>query len=127
MGIGSLGPSLAKSAEYRRGYLCGMIRGDAHVGSYSYPRPGRAVSEVHRFRLALTDLEAVHRSRDYLAAAGVPTREFQFLEGNARHRPMTAIRTSTREAVERVRDLIDWPTSPTIPGRPWRGVSRLLV
>ncbi len=112
MGIGSLGPSSSESGAYRRGYLCGMIRGDGHVGSYSYPRPGRSRSDVHRFRLALTDLEAVHRSRDYLAAAGVPTYEFQFLEGSEKHRPMMAIRTSAREAVERVRDLVAWPTSP---------------
>jgi DNA repair photolyase len=116
MGIGSLGPSSAESSDYRRGYLCGMIRGDGHVGSYSYPRPGRTKSDVHRFRLALTDVEAVHRSRDYLAAAGVPTREFQFTEGNEKHRPMIAIRTSAEEAVERVRDLVAWPSSP---GEEW--------
>ncbi len=113
MGTGSLGPAAGESPEYRRGYLCGMIRGDGHVGSYSYVRPGRTVSDVHRFRLALTDHDALRRSREYLANEGVPTREFQFLEGNSRHRPMTAIRTSTRDGVDRVRELISWPGSPS--------------
>ncbi|HEY4777981.1 MAG TPA: radical SAM protein [Solirubrobacterales bacterium] len=111
MGIGSLGPPVEESEEYRRGYLCGMIRGDGHVGSYSYVRPGRSSFDVHRFRLALTDSEALHRSRDYLASAGVHTTEFQFLKGNDRHRPMRAIRTSSRGNVERVRSLIRWPSS----------------
>jgi DNA repair photolyase len=113
MGVGSLGPSIEESEEYRRGYLCGMIRGDGHVGSYSYVRAGRSSSDVHRFRLALTDFEALHRSRDYLAGAGIRTSEFQFLKGNDRHRPLRAIRTSSREGVERVRGLIRWPSSPS--------------
>jgi DNA repair photolyase len=113
MGVGSLGPAVGETEEYRRGYLCGMIRGDGHVGSYSYVRPGRSSFDVHRFRLALTDSEALHRSRDYLRGAGVHTDEFQFLKGNDRHRPMQAIRTSSRGNVERVRELIRWPGSPS--------------
>jgi DNA repair photolyase len=113
MGVGSLGPAVEESEEYRRGYLCGMIRGDGHVGSYSYVRPGRSSCDVHRFRLALTDSEALCRSRKYLQGAGVHTDEFQFLEGNARHRPMRAIRTSSRDGVDRVRELIRWPGSPS--------------
>ncbi len=113
MGMGTLGPTLRESEEYRSGYLCGMIRGDGTVGSYSYVRRGQSSCDVHRFRLALTDDEALHRSRHYLAMAGVRTQEFQFLKGNSRHRPMRAIRTSTRDNVDRVRELIRWPNSPS--------------
>ena len=111
MGLGSLGPSNPESPEYRRGYLCGMIRGDGHVGTYSYPRTGRNVFDVHRFRLALTDCEALDRSQAYLAEAGIATTRFRFLEGNERHRSMEAIRTSSRDGVERIRELIRWPGS----------------
>jgi DNA repair photolyase len=113
LGLGALGPLLEQSEEYRLGYLCGMIRGDGHVGSYSYERPGRRCGDVHRFRLALTDVEAVHRTRDFLEVAGVKTREFQFLKGNDRHRPMRGIRTSSKEGVDQVRSLIRWPRSPS--------------
>jgi DNA repair photolyase len=113
MGVGSLGPGLEESEEYRRGYLCGMIRGDGHVGSYSYVRQGRSSCDMHRFRLALTDSEALNRSREYLRGAGIGTDEFQFLKGNDRHRPMQAIRTSSRDGVERIRGLIRWPSSPS--------------
>jgi DNA repair photolyase len=112
LGLGSFGLAPKPSNEYRRGYLCGMIRGDGHVGSYSYVRPGRERDDHHRFRLAPTDQEALIRSRDYLVAAGVLTDEFQYLQGNARHRPMQAIRTSTKDGVDRVRALIQWPRSP---------------
>jgi DNA repair photolyase len=111
MGFGSLGLPIDESAEYRRGYLCGLIRGDGHVGSYAYDRPGRTNYEVHRFRLALTDDEALARAGDYLADAGIRTDEFQFLAGSDRHKPMRAIRTSAREGVDRIRNMIRWPDS----------------
>jgi DNA repair photolyase len=113
LGLGSFGPISRPSDEYRRGYLCGMIRGDGHIGSYSYLRAGRGRCDHHRFRLALTDQQALRRSRDYLASAGVQTREFQFLEGNSRHRAMRGIATSTKDGVERVRSLIQWPGTPS--------------
>jgi DNA repair photolyase len=112
MGMGSLGAPGEENDEYRRGYLCGMIRGDRHVGSYSYLPVTRGTNEVHRFRLALTDGEALGRSRRYLDGVGVRTNEFEFLRGNDRHRPMRAIRNYTRDGVDRVRGVIEWPRDP---------------
>ncbi|HEX8689528.1 MAG TPA: radical SAM protein [Solirubrobacterales bacterium] len=114
MGLGSLGGTAEESAEYRRGYLCGLIRGDGHVGSYAYDRPGRTNYEVHRFRLALADEQALVRARGFLAEAGIRTDEFQFLNGDERFRSMKAIRTSAREGVERIRELIRWPDSASL-------------
>jgi DNA repair photolyase len=115
MGMGSLGPPGHENEEYQRGYLCGMIRGDGHVGSYSYaPRPGRNVDDHHRFRLALADTDALDRSRRYLVAAGVQTNEFEFHQANDRHRAIRAIRNYSRDGVDRVRDLIEWPRTPTL-------------
>lgn len=113
LGMGSLGRPGEENEEYRRGYLCGMIRGDGHVGSYSYDRPGRSRDDHHRFRLALTDGDALDRSRRFLADAGVRTDAFEFLRGNERHRPMRAIRNYSRDGVERVRTLIEWPRDPS--------------
>jgi DNA repair photolyase len=115
MGMGSLGPPGCENAEYQRGYLCGMIRGDGHVGSYSYaPRPGRTVDDHHRFRLALADTDALDRSRRYLVTAGVRTNDFEFHQANDRHRAIHAIRNYSRDGVDRVRSLIEWPRSPTL-------------
>ncbi len=113
MGMGALGPIGKASSDYCRGYLCGLIRGDGNVGSYSYRRAGRSHGDVHRFRLALADVEALGRARDYLGAAGIETDEFQFSAESDRHRPIWAIRTSSKSKVDLIRQLISWPTSAT--------------
>jgi DNA repair photolyase len=112
MGVGRFAAPPEEDLQYRRGYLCGIIRGDGHVGSYSYPRPGRR-GDVHRFRLALVDLEAVHRARTYLAEFAVPTDQFVFQAAVGQRQGLTAIRTSTRAGVAQVESIIAWPgTAP---------------
>ncbi len=113
MGTGAFVAPPPHSVDYQRGYLCGMIRGDGHLGSYSYQRPGRTINDHHRFRLALADLEALWRTRDFLAAIDVPTKEFAFHAATASRRAITAIRTSARDKVEAIRAATVWPTSPT--------------
>jgi DNA repair photolyase len=112
LGTGRFAVPPEQCDAYRRGYLCGMIRGDGHVGSYEYDRPGRARGEVHRFRLALADDEALQRSRAYLAEAAVSTDEFAFHAGTDRQRAIRAIRTQRRDDVEQIRALIAWPLDP---------------
>ena len=109
LGTGAFAPAPDHTEDYRRGYLCGMIRGDGTLGSYSYSRPGRNVDEHHRFRLALTDIEGIQRSRAFLADADVETDEFVFAESGRGRKPATAIRTQARARVERIRGLIEWP------------------
>src|SRR5205807_4546427 len=113
VGTGAFASQPVDTTDYRQGYLCGIIRGYGHVGSYSYERPGRVSGDVHRFRLALADLEALRRARDYLDELGVQTDEFAFPVAMAGTRPMTAIRTQARARVERVREVIRWPWSPS--------------
>jgi DNA repair photolyase len=109
LGTGQFASAPEHTDDYRRGYLCGMIRGDGTVGSYSYSRPGRNVDEHHRFRLALTDLEGIQRSQAFLAAAAVQTDQFAYYAGGHGHRPATAIRTQSKARVDRIRELIEWP------------------
>jgi DNA repair photolyase len=113
VGTGPFVPQPAETPEYRRGYLCGLIRGDGHLGSYRYSRPGRTTNEVHRFRLALSDTEALHRASGYLARFDVVTTEFAFAKATDNHRAMTAIRTQTQQNVEQITELISWPTLPS--------------
>jgi DNA repair photolyase len=100
--------------DYRRGYLCGMVRGDGHLGSYFYGRLGRTTRTHHRFRLALADSEALDRTREYLACFGVFTGEFTFAEAVGNHRAIQAIRTSTRDNVVRITELTSWPILPSL-------------
>jgi len=84
MGVGGFAEGPKDCVDYRRGYLCGMIRGDANLGSYSY-----SYGEVHRFRLALADTEALSRTRHYLGTFGAP--------GD----------------VQAIQNFISWPTDPS--------------
>jgi len=114
LGTGRFAERPSHSAEYERGYLCGIVRGDASLGSYAYDRPGRrSPAVVHRFRLALADCEALDRAQRYLVGHGVHTSAFLFHEGSGGTRPMRAIRTQARSQCERVGELIRWPLSPS--------------
>ncbi|MDQ1602230.1 MAG: hypothetical protein QOE01_75 [Actinomycetota bacterium] len=97
--------------QYRRGYLTGMIRGDANLKRYPYTRGGRANADVYRFRLALTDAEPLARSRDFLETFGVATTSFSFLSAPEVHRAMEAIRTSRKADFETISRLVAWPTT----------------
>jgi DNA repair photolyase len=113
MGFGALPDGPVKDEDYRRGYLCGMARGDGTIGSYAYKRPGRS-GVVHGFRPALVDDEALTRARSYLQSDGVET---HLAVVASTGRPMRAVRTGRRAGVDRIRELIRWPTVPTLQWR----------
>jgi DNA repair photolyase len=113
LGLGRSAAPPEHTREYRRGYLCGMIRGDGHLGSFSYTRRGRARDDHYRFRLALIDLEALQRSRRYLEQIDVLTQEFLFAAAVGTHAAVTAIRTSARASFERISEVCGWPAAPT--------------
>jgi hypothetical protein len=113
IGPGGFVEAPAVDHEYRRGYLCGLIRGDGHIGAYSYERPGRGLS-VDRFRLALTDTEALVRAGEYLSCFEVTTNEFSFAEALGNRRAVSAIRTSSGGNVERIAQLVRWPIMATV-------------
>lgn len=114
MGFGAIQATTARehSSDYRRGYLCGLIRGDGHLGVYRYARPGRANGDQHRFRLAMADLAALERATDFLSGFGIATDRFLFSAGTAIRRRMEAIRTSAGASVAAIGKLIEWPDRP---------------
>jgi DNA repair photolyase len=101
------------SSDYKRGYLCGLIRGDAYLATRTYSKAGGRVGCSHTFRLALVDLEALRRASTFLLDARVLTDDSIFATGGGRRRAMVAISTGSRVHVERVRELIRWPLSPS--------------
>jgi DNA repair photolyase len=112
MGFGGFATEPDITPDYRQGYLCGVIRGDGHLGSYSYERAGRAGGDAHRFRLALVDLDALRRARDYLDRLDLTTDQFLFQAAVGNRRSVQAIRTSARDKVAAIRDLVRWPRAP---------------
>jgi DNA repair photolyase len=113
MGTGKFASPPLHKVEYRRGYLCGMIRGDGLLRSATYPRLGRAPVEVHQFRLALVDMEALLRARTYLTELDVSTTEFVFQKAVGARKQVDAIRSSGRRNVAAVREIVDWPLIPS--------------
>jgi DNA repair photolyase len=111
MGVGAFAEPPKESLDYQRGYLCGMIRGDATIGKYTYQRSTGVAGEIYSFRLALTDQEALERTRAYLSNMGVGTFLFTFAEASSTRQQMMAIRTGQREQVEFIQWLISWPNS----------------
>jgi len=79
-----------ETPDYRRGYLCGLVRGDP-----------------------LADGEARQRAQTYLDALDVATRELRFAAAGAGRREMRALPTSPRDDVLRLRELVAWPLSPS--------------
>jgi DNA repair photolyase len=112
MGVGGFAEPPKETAAYRRGYLCGMIRGDGSIGHYR----GRH-GDTHSFRLALTDPEGLTRTANYLAGVGIGCREFTFAEESATRRRVTAISASRRGVVWTIEWLIGWPDNPSADWR----------
>jgi DNA repair photolyase len=111
IGTGAFAAPVYQDADYRTGYLCGLIRGDGMVRTQTYLRPGRArLGTTHHFRLALCDLEALERARTWLSYRYIETKQFAFSASSVR--PMQAISAGSRDRVGRIRELIDWPESP---------------
>ncbi|GAA5034168.1 intein-containing Rv2578c family radical SAM protein [Microbacterium fluvii] len=111
MGFGISGAPAAPDRtdpEFRRGYLCGMIRGDGMIFHKAYPDE-RRVREIHMFRLALADVEALDRSREYLLAEGVATHTRPFAPASSTRREMTALHTGSRSSVAAIEQIIEVP------------------
>jgi DNA repair photolyase len=113
VGTGAFVRQYEETADYRRGYLTGMIRGDGTIGSHSYPPRRGGGSDVHVFRLALTDTEALSRSGSYLFTEQIETGLREFMPATERRRQMLAIGTGRRLDVERITELIAWPAAPS--------------
>jgi hypothetical protein len=99
IGTGRFATAPKESVDYRRGYLCGMVRGEAQLGS--------------RFRLTLADREALDRTQRFLAEAGVETGCSSPAPTGASRRATGTLRTARRRDVAVIAELVRWPDEPT--------------
>jgi DNA repair photolyase len=113
LGTGKFASPPKLDDDYGRGYLCGLIRGDGHIGTRRYVRSNGSRNVVHQFRLALVDTDALNRAQTYLAEVGVRTRWFLFHEAAGARKAIYAIRAQSRAAVTAIRSIITWPPEPT--------------
>jgi DNA repair photolyase len=113
LGVGAFAEPPKATDGYRRGYLCGVIRGDGHLARYPLRRQGVVVGEVHQFRLAMIDQEPLRRTQRYLADFGVDTNEYLFQAATDLRQELRAIRTQRRANVATIVDLVSWPSTPS--------------
>jgi DNA repair photolyase len=113
LGTGGFAASPDESSDYKRGYLCGILRGDGHIGSSAYTRADGTAGRTHRFRLALADFEALRRAYRFLLDGRVHTESSIFSVGGRGRRGMLAISAQAELRVARLQELIRWPLSPS--------------
>jgi DNA repair photolyase len=117
MGTGAFAEAVRTNDDYRRGYLCGMIRGDGLLRTVLRQRKDGTSVNWHEFRLALCDLEALVRARNYLLDFEVSTQGFLFQAAAGNRRALHAIRAYSASAAL-IRGLVAWPSCLT---KEWSG------
>ncbi|HEY7530959.1 MAG TPA: PA0069 family radical SAM protein [Gemmatimonadota bacterium] len=108
VGVGALPRHQLVSADYRLGYLSGMIRGDGLLRRYE-----RGSGVRHHFRVALIDDDGLDRTAAYLRDFGLETRRFVFQNATGTRKEIRAISANNPDAFERVLGLIEWPRAAT--------------
>ncbi|MCW3066064.1 MAG: Radical domain protein [Solirubrobacterales bacterium] len=114
VGTGSFADQPATTTDYRRGYLCGMIRGDGCISSRRHRRANGTFGESRGFRLALVDLEALRRAREILVEDRVETRQRVFQRAAGDHREVVAIGGGRAPSIERIHEVSAWPEFPNL-------------
>jgi DNA repair photolyase len=116
MGTGAFARPVPQDTDYRLGYVCGMVRGDAHLATHHRARVGRGHGNVHRFRLALCDRDRLERTQAYLEEFGAGAQGLAFAQAIGNTRALHGMRTASRANVDIIRALIEVPVDP---GRSW--------
>jgi DNA repair photolyase len=114
MGTGAFASPPKDGPEYRRGYLCGMIHGDGHVSSRMYKPPNEDLRRVDVFRLGLTDVEALHRTRTFLAEFGISTHEYVFQRSSTNRKQLNGLVSNGASNIAAIREVIAFPCVPSI-------------
>lgn len=113
MGTGGFASPPRHDAEYRRGYLCGLIRADDTAGSNLFAAATHPVRGSYRLRLALCDEEALHRAHSWLWYQDVQLKQ----RASGASRAVRQIDPGAGDDLTRIRALIAWPD---IPSRQWQ-------
>jgi DNA repair photolyase len=114
VGTGAFAPHPIQDADYRRGYLCGVIRGDGALALRECGRHRGTPYISGNLGLALADLEALRRTREFLKSADVGTSQRVFQRAAGAPREMSAIFAGGAVRFQRISELIDWPLLPSL-------------
>ena len=111
-GLAAHGPARLFDADFRKGYLTGMIRGGGMLFAKDYVKQNGRAHRARMFRLALADSEALNRSRLFLELEGITTTTRPFASASETRRAISAIHTGRKDHYAQITDIIAWPHEP---------------
>jgi DNA repair photolyase len=109
VGTGKFAKPFPEDDSYRRGYLCGMLRGDAHIRTDTHVTKSGRCHKTNVARLALADFEGLDRTRAFLEREGIETRNSIFQPARPGYREIRAITASSKARVAKILELIAFP------------------
>ena len=113
-GTGPLAPQPTHDLDYRRGYLCGIIRGRGVLHPQDRrPAGGERHADDH-FRFEPPEPEARRRAREFLATFDVRAGEPVSQLVAAGRRETIAASQQPAPSLESVRGLVEWPLPPSL-------------
>jgi hypothetical protein len=112
VGTGHFAEGPKDTADYRRGYLCGVVRGDATIGHYEYPGPRRTM-RINCFGLALTDFEPLDRVHKYLTELGLTLGRRILSPARDKSQEVRSISTARIRDVAAIEEMMAWPMQPS--------------
>jgi DNA repair photolyase len=114
LGTGAFAPQPVPTSDYRRGYLTGVVEGE---GDFAVRRHGRRADPAAREQrppLALTDLGALYRTRDYLVAEDMPADVRTFRRAGRGMHGAWERAIGSRLIADRIAQLVEWPLLPSL-------------
>ena len=105
--IGNIEQLPEETDDYKKGYISGMVHGDGMISHYPDKREG--FTDQYRFRLALTDTEALQTTKEYLeyfGIRGIKTRLFS--EKTEKHRESNAIFAYKKSTYEIIKNMMNF-------------------
>ena len=112
VGTGAFAPQPVETGEYRRGYLCGILRGDGHIGSRLVRASGTAHGDVapvparaHRPRGARGARDPTSQQEE------IETTEWVFRRRSARTERWSRSARARERSLSVRADLVEWPAA----------------
>jgi DNA repair photolyase len=122
MGTGAFAKPVARDDDYRRGYLCGLVRSDRLMVEQVGARLAGVGWLPHASPVGFECCEdaALQRAAQFLIDSQVDTQRFLSCAGSRLGQPTRGAFTSTYQSMQRARVLIGWPAASQRPARAWQ-------
>jgi DNA repair photolyase len=112
MGTGAFARARPATGDYRRGYLCAMLRWSPGLAAELRPQSNRVRADMHAPALAACAPEALRRARDFLSQLVPEPQRPLCRPATAGRGAAAAVRAPPRAGSQRLCELSAWPATP---------------